>query len=182
MECCLFSINQPRRDFLKLVFGLSLLSALPRSASATENLNNLSLYVKRGSNLWNIEFIKNGTLYEEGYLALCSIFKDTHADVAVKMDPNLFIVLARAQNWLFAYGYREPFILTSGYRTLHTNMQTEGSSANSMHIYGRAADLKYNGIPSSYLAKLFRSFGASGIGIYPTFVHVDTWKERVWRG
>jgi len=142
----------------------------------------LTLHVSRDSVNHKITFMEDGEIVEDRYIELCHIFKDERADVAVKMDPELFKILARGQQWLLKYGYNQALVITSAFRTLMTNLNTEGAAQNSMHIYGKAVDIKYPGLPIYYLASLFRTFGAAGIGIYPTFLHIDTWKERVWRG
>lgn len=179
----MFLINEfSRRDFLKLSVAIAILSIAPPQLQAIEEITNLSLYVQRDGCQYNVNFVQNGALIEDKYIDLCTIFKDKNADVAVKMDPNLFVTLALGQRWLAQYGYNGPLILTSGYRTKFTNMMTEGSAEDSMHIYGKAADIKYPGLPIMYLAQIFRSFGATGIGIYSNFIHVDTWKTRVWHG
>lgn len=170
-----------RRRFLKLTLALFALPFLPRDLSASSE-DNLVLSIKRDGTRYDIPIVRDNQLDEEGYLKLCYIFKDTHADAAVKMDPQLFIILAKGQKWLASYGYKQPIVITSAYRSPATNAMTEGAARDSLHKYGRAVDIKFNGLPISYLAVVFRSFGATGIGVYDTFLHVDTWKERAWIG
>jgi uncharacterized protein YcbK (DUF882 family) len=167
-----------RRVFIKSAFALSV--AVPLYANVKEKDEVLN--VIRNGTSYKIPFVRNGKIEEEGYGDLCRIFADVRAGVAVQMDPNLFIVLAKAQQWLSSNHINRPIILTSGYRTEHTNNSIEGAAFNSMHLYGKAADIKIDGIPSDYLARLLRMSGGAGIGIYSSFVHVDTWRERAWRG
>lgn len=171
-------IDPSRRTFFKSAIALSVSGTL----YASHKFDNQSLHLIRNGNEYNIPFMRNGKLEENGYTDLCRIFADVRAGVAVQMDPNLFIVLSQAQQWLSNNYIKRPIILTSGYRTEHTNAMTEGSAFNSMHLYGKAADIKIEGIPEDYLARLLRLCGGSGIGIYSSFVHVDTWKVRAWRG
>lgn len=170
--------NPKRRTFIKSTIALAASAPLyAQSKGRDETLN-----VIRNGMAYKIPFMRNGKLEEEGYNDLCRIFADVRAGVAVQMDPNLFMVLAKAQQWLASNQINRPIILTSGYRTEHTNMNIEGAAFNSMHLYGKAADIKIEGIPSDYLARLLRLSGGAGIGIYSSFVHVDTWRERAWRG
>lgn len=169
-----------RRNFLKRLIALSLLPLASFDGLASEE--TLSLYISRKGSEQNICFAQDGRLVQDGYEQICYLLKDHQSDSAVLMDTKLLIIMARAQKWLASYGYTEPFIITSAYRTFETNSYTEGASRNSMHMYGKAVDLKYPGLSSRYLAVLFRTFGATGIGVYPSFVHIDTWKERVWIG
>lgn len=179
----MFSTNtMKRRKFLKLTLALLLLPFSSQSLFADDELETYSLCISRDGIITDVTFMQDGQLIEEAYLALCLQLKDVRADIAVKMDIELLKVLARGQAWLKKYGFDDPLIITSAYRTHETNSSTEGAAQNSMHIYGLAVDIKYPGLTTRYLAVLFRSFGGSGIGIYPTFLHVDTWRERVWVG
>lgn len=74
--------------------------------------------------------------------------------------------------------------ITSAYRTPPRN-KSVGGTAYSMHLYGRAADIKVSGISptrvAEYAEKLLPDRG--GIGIYDTFTHIDvrSVKSR-WKG
>jgi len=170
--------NPSRRTFIKSVMALSASTTM----YAGEKGKDETLSVIRNGRSYKIPFLRDGKIEENGYDDLCRIFADVRAGVAVRMDPNLFVILTKAQQWLSNNQINRPIILTSGYRTEHTNSITEGAAFNSMHLYGKAADIKIEGIPADYLARLLRLCGGAGIGIYPTFVHVDTWRERAWRG
>ena len=171
-------INPARRIFLKSALALTATGSLYAQTKTDAEV----LHLIRNGQEYKIPFMREGRIEENGYNDLCRIFADVRAGVAVQMDPNLFVVLAQAQQWLSANHINRPIILTSGYRTEHTNSITEGAVFNSMHLYGKAADVKIEGIPADYLARLLRYCGGSGIGIYSSFVHVDTWKVRAWRG
>lgn len=74
--------------------------------------------------------------------------------------------------------------ITSAYRTPPRN-KSVGGTAYSMHLYGRAADIKVSGISpkkvAEYAEKILPNTG--GIGIYDTFTHIDvrSVKSR-WKG
>lgn len=174
-----FLDNSARRSFIKK--SILLAASVPLCVNASSS-NETLLHIVRNGNTYKIPFMRNGKMEENGYYDLCKIFADTHDKVAVQMDPNLFSVLAKAQGWLASNQINRPIILTSGYRTEHTNNMTEGAALNSMHLYGKAADIHMEGIPINYLGRLLRLSGGAGIGMYSGFVHVDTWKERSWRG
>jgi uncharacterized protein YcbK (DUF882 family) len=170
--------NLSRREFFKAALVLGTGTTLWGKTAPVSQ----TLHVIRNNASYKIPFVRDGKIDPEGYNDLCRIFADVRAGVAVQMDPNLFVVLSRAQEWLKSNRIDRPIILTSGYRTEHTNASLEGAAFNSMHLYGKAADIKIDGLPSDYLGRLLRMCGGSGIGIYSSFVHVDTWKERAWRG
>ena len=62
--------------------------------------------------------------------------------------------------------------ITSGYRTVTYNKEC-GGIPTSHHLTGKAADIKVSGMTPLELAKAADRIGFKGIGIYPTFTHVD---------
>ena len=78
--------------------------------------------------------------------------------------------------------FGRPVVITSGYRTAAHN-KAVGGAAYSQHLYGRAADIRVQGVPVEQLATYAESLlpGTGGIGRYPAksgravgWVHVDT--------
>lgn len=78
--------------------------------------------------------------------------------------------------------FGRPVVITSGYRTADHN-KSVGGAAYSQHLYGRAADIRVQGIPVEQLAAYAETYlpGTGGIGRYPPragravgWVHVDT--------
>ena len=78
--------------------------------------------------------------------------------------------------------FGRPVHITSGYRTAAHN-KSVGGAAYSQHLYGRAADIRVQGIPVEQLAAYAETClpGTGGIGRYPPragravgWVHVDT--------
>ncbi len=62
--------------------------------------------------------------------------------------------------------------ITSGYRTVTYNKECGGIST-SHHLTGKASDIKVSGMTPLELAKAADRIGFKGIGVYPTFTHVD---------
>ena len=86
---------------------------------------------------------------------------------------------------------KSPFHIISGYRSPKTNsmLRAEGGEATgvakkSMHLEGKAIDLRIPGLSSEYLGKLFKWLAQGGVGIYTDaeFTHLDTGRVRSWRG
>ena len=71
--------------------------------------------------------------------------------------------------------FGNPITITSGCRCTAHNTAV-GGSPKSQHLLGRAADIVVRGVnPAQVVKYLERTFrGALGIGIYDTFVHVDS--------
>jgi uncharacterized protein YcbK (DUF882 family) len=66
----------------------------------------------------------------------------------------------------------KPISVTSGYRTVTYNKKNGGIST-SHHLTGKAADIKVSGMTPLAVAKAADKIGFLGIGVYPTFTHVD---------
>ncbi len=77
----------------------------------------------------------------------------------------------------------KPITITSGYRNTSHN-KAVGGSPTSRHLLGQAADIQIPGLHPDEVAQMAKQAGFSGIGIYPTFTHVDirpnptTWKGK----
>lgn len=80
--------------------------------------------------------------------------------------------------------FQKPVTIHSGYRTPAYNKKVDGA-AYSQHLYGTASDISVGGVSPREVAAYAETLlpGTGGIGIYPTFTHVDvrTAKSR-WRG
>lgn len=109
------------------------------------------------------------------YVACCKILRDVTANHTVQIDLRLLDLLFAIQKWLVSWGIDRPLVIHSGYRTERTNRGLEGAARNSRHLRGQAADIRIQGIPASYLARLASVFGQGGVGFYIDrgFVHVD---------
>lgn len=104
-------------------------------------------------------------------------------DVGV-MDPQLFDLLHRLKAEL---GARDAFHVISGYRCPATNGMLKatrggGVAKRSLHMEGKAIDIRLPGVPIAELRDAALSLKAGGVGYYPRdqFVHIDTGRVRSW--
>ncbi|MFZ2298569.1 MAG: DUF882 domain-containing protein, partial [Aquabacterium sp.] len=59
-----------------------------------------------------------------------------------------------------------------------------GVARRSLHMDGKAIDIRLPGVPLSELRDVALSLRAGGVGYYPgeQFLHVDTGRVRSWQG
>jgi len=101
------------------------------------------------------------------------------------IDPALLDQLHRLAA---ATSTKAPFEVISGYRSPETNamLQKQGHAVatNSLHLQGRAIDIRLADVSLEDLRDAALSMRAGGVGYYPSaesnFVHVDTGRVRTW--
>jgi len=80
----------------------------------------------------------------------------------------------------------EPLQIISGYRSPKTNAMlhanSDGVAERSLHMDGKAADIRIKGRSLANLRKAALAMKAGGVGYYPAsdFVHVDVGRVRSW--
>lgn len=113
------------------------------------------------------------------------ILRDHRANEAAPMDPALFDQLADLAE---AASVEPRYEIISGYRSSRTNAMLAGAgrgvARRSLHMEGRAIDVRLKGISCADLRDLALSAGRGGVGYYRSsnFVHLDTGRVRSWAG
>ncbi|HLE65999.1 MAG TPA: DUF882 domain-containing protein, partial [Burkholderiales bacterium] len=98
------------------------------------------------------------------------------------IDPRLLDTL----NVLCALCGGGVFEVISGYRSPKTNAMLRGAGGgvaeHSLHVEGRAIDLRLTGFRTARLRDAAIALGRGGVGYYPKsdFVHLDTGRVRNW--
>jgi len=177
-----------RRRFLALgsiavsaaVFPRPALSYL-RDTRHEEKL--LAFYNTHTSERLNVVYWVQGQYLPESLAEINYILRDHRTDQIKSIDKELL-------NLLFAFrkelNSNQPFHIISGYRSpqtnafLHTN--SSGVAENSLHLIGKAIDIRIPGRPLSVLRNTAVALKAGGVGYYPKsdFVHVDVGRVRYW--
>jgi len=110
------------------------------------------------------------------------LLRDFRTDEVHRIDPALLDVLYGVGTALGA----DTFEVISGYRSPKTNRalrrHSDGVAQHSLHMDGRAIDVRVAGLPTAKLRDAGISLGRGGVGYYPAsdFVHLDTGRVRTW--
>jgi hypothetical protein len=105
-----------------------------------------------------------------------SDFKCRDGSDVILVNPSLIDILEKIRKH-----FGKPVKITSGYRTPKYNGMLKGAVKNSQHMYGNAADIKIDGVSSKEVYDWLNSWHKGGLGLYPTFTHVDV-RNTVGRG
>jgi uncharacterized protein YcbK (DUF882 family) len=179
-----------RRDFLFGLTAAALAGASPRAVrAAVPSTTRRVLWLQHAGDSEEImaPFCIDGrTIYNPGYKMICWLMRDRHVPFAegyVKIDIVEIEALWEVQQVLGLLGVHAPIVVTSGYRSPETNAATEGAARNSMHLYGKAADMYVPGVSMRELFDVCYSREVSGgIGYYDDHVHLDSGARRWWVG
>jgi len=99
------------------------------------------------------------------------------------IDFRLMEILAKIQRKTGSKGVYE---VISGYRSPKTNKSlrshSTGVAQKSLHLKGKAIDVRLTDLPTADLRDVAISLNAGGVGYYAEsdFVHIDTGKVRSW--
>lgn len=183
------SVNDiSRRRFLGL--GLLTLSASLVPSPAQAALKNF-FFQKKSISFYNTHteesletvYWSRGEYIPDAMDRINYILRDHYSGEISPIDPDLLDLLFALRTKVKT---REPFHIISGYRSPQTNQQLwsrgHGVATNSMHLYGKAADIRLPGYELSDLRRVAVSLRSGGVGYYPgsDFVHVDTGRIRYW--
>ena len=173
-----------RRSFLKL--GL-LVPALPLPAFAGQALaageRRLSLHNLHTGEKADLPYWIEGDYVAESLADINRILRDHRTGQIAAIDTGLLDLLHRVSA---AVGSSQPFEIISGYRSpasnLMLNTSTTGVAKRSLHMEGKAVDLRLPGIPLADLRQAGLQLQGGGVGYYPesNFVHLDVGRVRMW--
>lgn len=202
-----------RRDFLHQGARLAALGALgtPLIGAATElqpppdlfdsQALDLDFWIKprtltvtrpQSNEKATLLYWKDGEVIESAYQQLCHLLRDVNGRETAPIDPKLLEMLWSTQAFIARYGLNQPVEILSGYRTAASNkrLQEAGIPAarKSLHMVGKAADIRLANLNEEVLGGLIRSFRGGGVGYYYRsgprggWIHADTGLERTWKG
>jgi len=109
--------------------------------------------------------------------------RDWRQDEATNIDARTVDIMAAAHNLM---DVSEPYMLLSGYRTPRTNAmlrsRSRGVARNSLHMQGKAADLRLSSRSVGQIFAAAKACNAGGVGRYSSsnFAHMDCGVVRSW--
>jgi uncharacterized protein YcbK (DUF882 family) len=177
-----------RRSFLRHKLCLAAAATLPAwgppALAAAPGARRLALMHAHTHERIDLVFAVDEFPVPQARLSLNRFLRDHYTGDIGTIDPQLFELLHRVQQLVARSG---PFEVISGYRCPVTNVrlhQTRGGGAvrHSLHMEGRAIDVRLPGVALEDLRDAAVSLRAGGVGYYrhEQFVHLDTGRVRRW--
>jgi uncharacterized protein YcbK (DUF882 family) len=173
-----------RRKFLKL--GM-LAAALPIPALASQRLSGgerrLCFYNLHTEEKANPVYWIEGDYVPASLAEINHVLRDHRTDEVAAIDTQLLDLLYRVSIELEP---SHPFEVISGYRSPASNLMlvehTSGVAKHSLHMEGKAIDIRIPGIALAELCRAGLMLRSGGVGYYPEsdFVHLDVGRVRSW--
>ncbi len=177
-----------RREFIRLGLVAAASCMVPfQSLASTNN----SLHTEKTLNLYNLHtkenlrvtYFKDGEYIAKALAELNHIFRDHYNGSVRPINTTLLNLLFDIQEKLHS---TSPFNIISGYRSAKTNYRlrrnNKGVAKNSLHMYGKAVDIRLPGCKLKTLRRAAYELKAGGVGYYAknNFVHLDVGQVRYW--
>lgn len=176
-------LSPARRDFLKRA-GAALAAMAPVAtwARASECRSLSFVHTHTGETLSCMYYQEGG--YDSATLVRVNHFlRDFRTNEVHAIDPGVLDILFAVRS---RTGRDDPFHVISGYRSPRTNAflrsRSSGVATHSLHMVGRAIDVRLPGFPTRKLRDIALAMGRGGVGYYSgsDFVHLDTGRVRFW--
>lgn len=178
-----------RRQFLHYSTGIVAwgigAAYTPKALANDTQARNLSFNHTHTHENISLIYSKDGHYVPHALHRLNHFLRDHYTGDVGTIDPKLFDVLHRIT--LSLNTTLPPFQVISGYRCPATNNRLRAAGAGgvakrSLHMDGKAIDIRLPGVPLMELRDAALSLKAGGVGYYPReqFVHIDTGKVRHW--
>lgn len=189
-EKCRCEVSCPitRRNFLKMC-GLGILPLIslglppPEIAAFQNPRRRLSFYNTHTAEKLTTTYYEAGEYLSTAIDDISYILRDHRTHEVMPIDTDLLDLLHAIRIRLKT---RNPFHIISGYRSPKTNAllceRNNGVVRNSLHVFGKAADIRLPGHRLSFLKRVAVSLKGGGVGYYPQsdFIHVDVGRVRYW--
>lgn len=179
------TVNSQRRRFIAggaattaMLFTRPLFAAIPLERPRALKFQNLHTGEKLTTEYW-----ADGQYLPRGLGDIAKVLRDHRNGAIHAIDPKLLDLLHTLQNTLET---ASPFQVISGYRSAESNAKlaaaSTGVAKRSMHMDGKAIDIRVPGIELINVHKAAKAMQGGGVGYYAAsnFVHMDVGRVRYW--
>lgn len=157
--------------------------ALARAAVAAPHERSLRFYNTHTSETLRTMFWAEGQFIPDALQDINRLLRDHRSNTVAPIDPELIVLLNKVST---QFGSNNVVHVISGYRSPETNRKlaeaSGGVAKHSMHLEGKAIDVRIPGYDLNDLRKAALAQKRGGVGYYPDskFVHMDTGRVRHW--
>ncbi len=173
-----------RRRILLGILSVTAVAAWPAGAAERDGHRLVLTNTHTGEVLDTVYRTDSG--YLPGELGrLDWLLRDFRTGGVLPLDARLFDLLEELAR---SAGVEPRYQIISGYRSPVSNAMlvatTDGVSSHSLHMEGKAIDVRLAGVALGRLRDLALARQAGGVGYYPAsdFVHLDVGRVRSWSG
>lgn len=171
------------------VFAATTVAAAPVMGNAfgllrgAGDMRRIRMYSGRTGESLDTVYWVDGKYIREALNEINIFMRDWRTGEAIGIDPRTVDVAAASHRLLQT---NEPYMMLSGYRSPRTNAMLRRSSGgvarNSLHMVGKAADLRLKSRSVGQMYNAAMSCRAGGVGKYSrsNFVHMDCGPIRTW--
>jgi len=158
-------------------------AATARRTVAGNDVRLLSFVNTHTGDTFADAYFQNGNYVPDAMAAINQVMRDHRSGDVHEIDPRLLDQLHRLKGDV---GASAPFQIISGYRSPATNAalaaQSNGVATHSLHMDGRAIDIRVGGVDLARLRDAAVAMQAGGVGYYEAsdFIHIDTGRVRRW--
>lgn len=184
------SFEISRRGILG-VFAATTVAAAPVMSNAAGLLRGagdyrrITMYSGRTGESIDTVYWVEGKYIRDALNEINIFMRDWRSGTVIGIDPRTIDIAAASHRLLQT---KEPFMMLSGYRSPQTNSmlrsRSSGVARNSLHVQGKAADMRLKSRSVAQIYNAAASCRAGGVGKYTrsSFVHMDCGPLRTWGG
>jgi uncharacterized protein YcbK (DUF882 family) len=178
--------NPERRRLLQgmMAAAPSLIMSAPGLVNAkTSDRKSLSFEHAHTGEKLSLVYHENGQYLQDSLQEMNHFLRDFRTGEIYTMDTQLLDILHEVHS---RAGARKDFVVYSGYRSPKTNAmlnaKSSGVAKRSLHMQGRAIDVRLHGVKTAELRDAALKAKRGGVGYYRKsgFVHLDTGRVRHW--
>lgn len=158
--------------------GMSAAGLLTGSAGSQEaDTRRIALWNINTDERLDIEYLRQGAYLPDALAAIDALLRDFRTGERHVIAPSLMDYLVEVAQ---AARVDPAFSVISGYR----REKNSGVAQRSLHMEGRAIDVRVSGVDCAILAAHAENLRRGGVGYYraSNFIHLDTGAFRTWKG